>query len=241
MIPMSIFKAMRSVAMALAVAATLACPVRAEFVTVSDLSDIVLWAGAGAGANEAGFVLQFGDSQAPTSIAWGYRWNAPATPTVADMMFAIAGSTTISGGSSPPPGLDSRLSVNGAQYNFGGGPVVFLSSLSYSQVGLPPEWFQGSRQIIDNYFNDGTYPAFYGNAGANGSWDNSFQASLVGISETVLVPGGWYGFVQADGSADPFLFSQPVSAVAVPEPGTWVLGVSAVVAGLMICRRARGT
>jgi hypothetical protein len=103
-------KTMRSVvscAMGVAVAAMLVCPVRADFVTVNTFPDIILWSGSG--ANEAGFVLQFGGSQAPTSIAWGYRWDGSAT--VEDMMFAIAGSTTISGGGPVPPGRENKLHI----------------------------------------------------------------------------------------------------------------------------------
>ncbi len=229
-------KTMRSIVLAAAVTAASICPTQAAFVTVDNLSDVLVWAGTG--SNQAGFVLQFGDSEDPTSITWGYRWDVNAT--MQDMMFAIAGNTTISGGSSPPPGIDGRLVVNGAQFDFGGGPVVFISSITYDQAGLPSEWFQGSRQIIDNFSNDGTYPTLYSNAGAGGSFDAptmTFDAASVGISELALTDGGWYGFVQSTGPAT-FAFSQPVSAVAVPEPGTWALGAAAVVAALVLRRRS---
>jgi len=214
---------------------SMAAESQADFVTVNELSDIVLWAGAG--VHEAGFVLQFGDVEDPTSIAWGYRWDGAAT--VEDMMFALAGSTTISGGGSVPPGMDSRLSLSGAEFDFGGGPVVFINSITYDQNGLPPEWSQVSRAIVDDWSNTGTYPSLYSNAGSGGIWNGStmnFAAAAVGISELFMVNGGWYGFVQSDGS-DPFAFSQPVSAVAVPEPGTWALGIGAVVAAWGLRRR----
>jgi hypothetical protein len=208
---------------------------RADFVTVNELSDIVLWAGDG--GQEAGFVLQFGDGEDPTTIAWGYRWDGAAT--VQDMMVAVAGSTTISGGGPVPPGEDSRLSVSGAQFDFGGGPVVFISSITYNQNGLPPEWSQVSRAIVDDWINTGTYPSLYSNAGAGGIWTGAtmnFAAASVGISELVMVDGGWYGFVQSNGS-DPFAFTQPVSAVAVPEPGTWGLGIGAIMIAFGLHRR----
>lgn len=236
---MEIPKTMRSVAMIMAVMAALAVPAQAAFVNVDDVSDVVLWAGSG--ANEAGFVLQFTDGEAPTSIAWGYRWDGSAT--VQDMMYAVAGTTTISGGSPPPPGLDSRLVVNGAQFDFGGGPVVFINSITYDQTGLPSEWFQGNRQIIDNFVNDGTYPTLYSNAGAAGSFSSptmTFDAAAVGISELALADGGWYGFVQSTGPAT-LAFSQPVSAVAVPEPASWALGAGAVVAVFVLRRRVSRT
>jgi len=230
-------KTMRSVvscAIGVAVAAMLVCPVRADFVTVNTFPDIILWSGSG--ANEAGFVLQFGGGQAPTSIAWGYRWNGSAT--VEDMMFAIAGSTTITGGGSVPPGLDSRLSLDGDQFDFGDGPAIFMSKITYDQVGLPSPWSQVSREIENDFGNTGTYPGLYSRAGAGGTWTGAtmdFAAAVVGISDLALTAGGWYGFVQSDGS-DPFAFQKPVSAV--PEPATWILlAAGAVAAGAL--RRPR--
>jgi len=226
-------KTMRSLILGVAAAAMLACPARAAFVTVDDFSEIILWAGTG--VNEAGFVLQFTDGEAPTSIAWGYRWDGSAT--AEEMIFAIAGSIT-GAAPAPPAGLDSRLAIDVSEFApFG----FFVNTISYNQSGLPSEWFQGTRQIVDDFVNTGTYPAFYLASAAGGVWSGAtmnLDLSGAGMSDTVLADGGWYGFVQSDGT-DPFAFTQPVSAV--PEPGTWALAAGAAVAGLVIWRRARGT
>lgn len=235
------FQAMRCPLAAATIAVALACQARAEFVTVDNFSDLALRAGAG--ENEAGFVLQFSSSQAPTSVAWGYRWSGVAT--MQEMMDAIAGTTTVTGGSSPPPGLDGRLSVAAQYFSFGGSGGVFVNSIAYDQDGLPPPWIQATRQITDDYFQSGTYPVLYTRANAGGLWlgegesgGMTFAYSLVGASDITLTPGGWYGFVQSSG-AEAFSFTQPVAAV--PEPGTWALaaGAVAVAAAARSWRRRR--
>lgn len=228
-------KMIRSLAIAVAIVATLATlasPARAAFVTVNSFSDIILWAGSG--ANEAGFVLQFGGIEDPTSIAWGYRWDGSAS--AQDMAFAIAGSIT-GIAPTPPAGLDSRLVVDASEFDFGGGPVVFVNTITYDQVGLPSEWSQVTRTIEDDFVNTGTYAAFYLNASAGGMWTGAtmdFDASGLGITDTMLTDGGWYGFVQSDGSG-PFAFTQPVAAV--PEPSTWLLLAVGGMTALALRRR----
>ena len=115
-----------------------------------------------------------------------------------------------------------------------------MNKITYDQVGLPSPWSQVSREIVNDYFNTGTYPGLYSSAGAGGTWTGAtmnFDAAVVGISDLTLTAGGWYGFVQSDGS-DPFAFQKPVSAV--PEPATWfLLAAGAVAAGAL--RRPRAT
>jgi hypothetical protein len=230
---------MRSLLVAAWVAAALACQARAALVPVADFSDLVLWAGEG--EQEAGFVLQFSATQTPTSVAWGYRWTGAAT--MEAMMNAVAGSTTVTNGSSPPPGLDGRLAVAAQYFSFGDSGGVFVNSITYDQVGLPVAWTQGMRSIANTFQIDGTYPTLYTRPDAGGEWLGegesgvmSFGASLVGASDITLTPGGWYGFVQSSG-AETFTFSQP--AAAVPEPGTWAaLAAAAAGAGLR-CRGRR--
>lgn len=220
------FPGMRSLLLATMVATGLACRAQAELVTVDGFADLVLWAGEG--ENEAAFVLQFSASHVPTSVAWGYRWSGTAT--MQAMMDAVAGTTTITDGSSPPPGLDGRLSV--AMTYYPQYSAVFIDSIAYDQAGLPSPWTQAARLIADDYFQSGTYPVLYTRADAGGLWlgegessGMTFAYSLVGASDIPLAAGGWYGFVQSDG-AETFSFTQPVAAV--PEPGTWAFAVGAV-------------
>jgi hypothetical protein len=222
------FPGMRSLLLATIVATGLACRAQAELVPVDDFSGLVLWAGEG--ENEAAFVLQFSASQVPTSVAWGYRWSGTAT--MQAMMDAIAGTTTITDGSSPPPGLDGRLSV--AMTYYPQYSAVFIDSIAYDQAGLPSPWTQATRLIADDYFQSGTYPVLYTRSNAGGLWlgegesqGMTFAYSLVGASDIELTPGGWYGWVQSTG-AETFAFTQPVAAV--PEPGTWALAGGAVAA-----------
>lgn len=205
--------------------------VRVEAAPVTEFSDIRAWAGSG--TNTSALVLQFGGTASPTSIAWGYRWSG-TTSTMQEMMFAIAGSTTVSGGSSPPAGLDGRLSMELDQYAWG----VLVNRISYDQVGLPAnEWSQGVRTIEPYEESTGLFPAQYQLDAAAGVWTGaSFGFSDFGISQTPLVDGGWYGFVSGTGDAT-FAFAQPVAAV--PEPAVWALlaGAAAAIGYRLRARR----
>jgi hypothetical protein len=211
-------------------------PARADLTTIDDFSGLVLWAGSG--TNSAAFVLQFSGTQPPASIAWGYRWSG--TSTMQAMADAIAGTTSLVNGAPVPPGLDSRLTIAGTQYSFG----VFLSAITYDQVGLPAGWSQATRLIADTWFLDGTYPVLYTKADAAGVWlgegeteTMTFAYSLVGASDIELTPGGWYGFVQSNG-AEAFPFAKPVAAV--PEPsGAMLLGCGAATATALARQRRR--
>lgn len=202
---------------ALLVLQVLALEVRAQLVTVNNFDDIQFWTGSG--ENRSVLVLQFGASDTPTSIAWGYRWSGSAT--AASMIFALAGNITGSGMPVPLSGSDTRLSVDGSFFpSFGG---YFLNSITYNQTGLPIPWSQSLRTIEDNWRIDGTYPSLYTQSG-DGIWNgNPFSAAQVGISDINLSNGGWVAFAQTDGT-DPLVFTQPVSAV--PEPGSLALMVA---------------
>lgn len=193
--------------------------VRADQVAVNTFSDILFWAGSG--TNSASLVLQFptavgSGTATPTAIAWGYHWNDSAT--FADMLFALAGGIT--GGPTPVAGADPRLSADVTDYGQGFG--YFLNTVAYDQVGLPAEWSQGLRVIAPYDPDTGEYPAQYQLDLADGAWSATPLAlSDYGLSGTPLADGGWYGFVQADGSAATYAFVQPVAAV--PEPATWAI------------------
>lgn len=229
----------RSLLLVATVAACLAPTAQADLVTVDDFSDLALWAGSG--TNSAGFVLQFAATESPTAIAWGYRWNGTAT--MQAMMDAIAGSTIVAGASSPPPGLDGRLAIRAQYFSFGDAGGVFVNSIAYDQTGLPAGWSQATREIVNNWTADGTYPTLYFAADAGGAWTNSMgsstmplTAAAVGVSDLTLTPGGWYGFVQSSGPQT-FSFTQPVAAV--PEPGTWALAAVTLAGAAGRARRRR--
>jgi hypothetical protein len=199
-----------------------------QLVTVNSFNDVQYWTGAG--TNRAALVLDFGVSETPASIAWGYRWNGNAT--VASMLFAVTGGITGSGMPSPLPGADVRLSINGTYFaSFDG---YFINSISYDQIGLPAPWSQSLRLIQDNWAIDGTYPSLY-SIGGNGTWTGTpLTAASVGISGLSLTDGGWFGFAQTDGQ-DPYVFAQPASAV--PEPSA--LALLALGAAALLLRHRR--
>jgi hypothetical protein len=121
---------------------------------------------------------------------------------------------------------------------------VFLSAITYDQIGLPPGWSQSARQIADAYFTDGTYPVLYTKADAGGAWlgegetqSMTFAYSLVGASDIELTSGGWYGFVQSNG-AETLPFAKPVAAV--PEPaGCALLACGVAGAAVMVSQHRR--
>ncbi|MEY3206139.1 MAG: hypothetical protein RLZZ21_2470 [Planctomycetota bacterium] len=226
----------RSIGLALLVLGAATSSARAEFVTVGDFSDILFWTGSG--TNSAALVLQFPTTVetgtvAPTSIAWGHRWNGSAT--FADMLFSLAGN--IAGGPLPAAGADLRLSVD-VSYSVGLAGY-FVNEIRYDQVGLPSPWSNALRIIAAYDPETGEYPAQYQLDAGNSQWSATpFDASQFGISGTPLVTGGWYGFIQADGSAGTLAFAQPVSAV--PEPsGVVLLACGGAIVGTLAWRRRR--
>lgn len=204
------------------VMALLSLPVRAEATPVTQFGDIQAWAGSG--TNASALVLQFSGSASPTAIAWGYRWSGSSS-TMQDMVYALAGTTTVTGGAAPSAGLDSRLTLEVQQYSFG----AFVNRISYNQVGLPADgWSQVVRTIEPYDEVTGMFPAQYQLDAAAGVWTGAaFAVSNFGMADTPLVDGGWYGFVSGTGDAT-FAFAQPVSAV--PEPATVALLAGAAVA-----------
>lgn len=237
-------------------------PARADFVNVSDFTDILFWAGSG--TKQAALVLYFndptyGDQESPAAVAWGYRWNGDQT--AADMLLSLAGQITVSGSplSPPPPqpGSDPRLGVALTYFDAYEVTGYFINSLRYNQIGLPSPW-QQSERVIDNSalppeigFVD---IAFYSGLSAAGNgWPTEGRLGLVsnGISDTSLIDGSWYGFVEAlyevqENGGDPVwigfpttdVFAQPVAAV--PEPSSMVLlACGGVAVGVGAWRRRR--
>jgi len=236
---------------------------RAELASVSNLTDLLFWAGTG--TNQAALVLAFdapnyGDGASPAAVAWGYRWNGPQTQ--ADMLLALAGQITVSGSPpsppSPQPGSDPRLSIDVQYFNAFGLTGYIVTSLRYNQVGLPSPWPQVERKMDnttpfpENGFIDvAPYSAVSESAGA---WPTGGSFGLIadtGVSQTFLVNGAWYGFAGAlyeirDNGGNPdyigfpvtLSFAQPVAAV--PEPsGIMLVACAGAVAGLIGRRQRR--
>ena len=202
-----------------------------QLITVNSFSNIQYWTGTG--TNRAALVLEFGGPSTPASVAWGYRWNGSST-TAASMLFALAGTITVTGTNAPAPlaGSDPRLSVDASFFSSFGG--YFVNTISYNQAGLPSPWTQSTRLIQDAYFDDGTYPTLY-SLNSSGLWSPSFAQAQVGMSGLTLSNGMWVGFVQSDGMDNPRTFAQPTAAV--PEPKTMALLF--VAAALAILRKKR--
>lgn len=236
---------------------------RAELATVSRFSDLLFWAGSG--TNQAALVLSFngpsyGDGGSPAAIAWGYRWNGEKTQQ--DMLFSLAGTISVAGSPpSPPtpqPGSDPRLAIGISYFDSFGLTGYLVTSLGYDQIGLPSPWQQVER-VMDNLepapengFIDIAPYRFL--SGATAEWPAAGGFGLIadtGISNTTLVDGGWYGFVEAlyeievngenvnyIGFPATYTFAQPVAAV--PEPsGIVLLGCGGAIPAVMAWRRRR--
>lgn len=248
------------VAVGFLLAAVAHAPASAELATVGNLTDLVFWAGTG--TNQAALVVAFGaapygDGASPTAVAWGYRWNGSQTQ--ADMLLALAGHITVSGSPpsppSPQPGSDPRLFID-VQYFDGFGLTGYLvTTLRYNQVGLPSPWPQVMRHIDnatlppENGFID--IAPYAAASGTGGGWPVGGSFGLIadtGISQTNLVDGTWYGFVEAlyevqPNGGDPIYigfpgtlpFAQPVAAV--PEPSGIALVTCAGAVVLLAARR----
>lgn len=238
---------MKNVLMILALAVSLS-GARGEPLRVDTFTDISFWAGSG--SQQSALVLEFpvttgsgtsGQAVEPASIAWGFRWNNPPTvadppATMADMLFALAGTIRQGGASSTVPGGDTRLAIDVT--NYGGTLGWGINGISYDQRGLGTGWSDVMRTIGTDFLTWAYYPAQYSLASASGAWTGGkFDLNGVGISSLGMANGGWYGVLEADGSAETIAFSQPVAAV--PEPAAGLAAAATVAMALWGRRRLR--
>ncbi len=187
---------------------------------VTTLDDIAFWTGSG--PNRSALVVEFNSSTTPFSLAWGYNWNESTS--LQTMMFDLAGAIT--GGPSPVAGSDGRLDIVVSSFD---GMGFFLDSLTYDQSGLGGTWPSGTLALTGW---DGTSWNNLFTFNGTSSWSSGpFDLSNVGMNDTTLVDGGWYGWVLANGP-DTYSFAQPVAAV--PEPSAVLLLGAACTALLLL-------
>jgi hypothetical protein len=110
----------------------------------------------------------------------------------------------------------------------------FLDSLTYDQSGLGGTWPSGTLALTGW---DGTNWNNLFTFNGTSSWSSGpFALSNVGMNDTTLVNGGWYGWVLANGP-DTYSFAQPVAAV--PEPSAVLLLGAACTALLLLKKFSR--
>jgi hypothetical protein len=174
-------------------------------------SDIQFWAGEG--ENRAALVIDWNDGIEPQSLAWGYRWDGPATGE--DMVLSVMQA-------------DQRLFGKVAQTSFGdvlngigydldndgfaiSDGTEFTDGLAYT--GDPTD--NATSVDLDDHYLEGWMEGFWGYW--NSEDGTSWSESGVGIADRDLVDGAWDGFSFAPG----FVSSAPDTPVAaVPEPTT---------------------
>ncbi len=188
----------------------------------ASLDDIQLWTGSG--ANRAALVIDWNDGKTPESLLWGYRWDGSATGL--DMFQAVVNAD---------PRLFAHLgtfswgtSVLGIGYDLNGNSSFGVTpSLSFDAGGLFVEAGSDDADDARLAWENGDR---YAEGWNNGFWGYSLKAyagdawtdALSGAGERALTDGAWDGYSFAPGFASSAP-SEPLAAMAVPEPGTLAL------------------
>lgn len=197
--------------------------------TVGSFDDIRFWTGSG--TNRAALILQWNDGGAPSSLAWGFRWNGDITGL--DMLVAVAGTTIIrepGGGDviETLSGADPRLVLTIERYGFG--DAVYSMVLSDPSVTRAQEDWSSGYWVYWLYagefdyftFNYETFefdgPFTYSEPGTENYADVTWFQSEIGASDRMLVDGGWDVWNFAAGFVN-HPVAQP-SAVPLPVPAT---------------------
>lgn len=205
---------------------------------VSDFGfeDITHWVGEG--ENQAAFLVDWNDDKLSGSIAWGYRWDGEATG--ADMMAAIAGQGTSTGGPyGTISGADSRMYISiqwWEGYNgytlYGLGYDVDNDGFSY----VPGAGEGGIAGDPDDLYIEGWYSGYWSYWVSDGGADWGYSGW--GMSARNLENGSWDGWsftsnAQMGGGEPP---RAPAGASPVPVPSAfWLLGSG--LAGILGLRR----
>lgn len=223
--------------------AVLACAAIVGFVTssaeaaITGFDDIIYWVGSG--ANQAAMVIDWNDGTETQSFAWGYRWDGEATGR--DMFQAIAGFITDIDDEPVSEGADASLTAVYQFFSFGPSVTAITyddGGTEHSEDGFGPDstgyW---GYWIFGGDFEYSLWPsgtATYDVAGSSSYAAVDWTYSPTGFAARPLINGSWDGW---SWSAN-FVDSAPGAPVAVPEPATWVLFVSAGVCGLIVRRAA---
>jgi len=188
---------------------------------VQSFDDIQFWTGNG--TNRSALVVEFNSSTNPFSVVWGYTWSGGTN--LQTMVFDLAG--VITGGPAAVAGSDSRLSISVTDF---GGLGYNIDALTYDQSGLGGAWPQGTLNLGGW---DGTnWNNLFSFAGTSAWPSTSFNLSEVGMADTLLVNGGWYGWILSAGP-ETYNFAQPFAA-PIPEPAVAILILLA--SGLFVVR-----
>jgi hypothetical protein len=188
---------------------------------VQSFDDIQFWTGNG--TNRSALVVEFNSSTNRFSVVWGYKWSGGTN--LQTMVFDLAG--VITGGPAAVAGSDSRLSISVTDF---GGLGYNIDALTYDQSGLGGAWPQGTLNLGGW---DGTnWNNLFSFAGTSAWPSTSFNLSEVGMADTLLVNGGWYGWILSAGP-ETYNFAQPFAA-PIPEPSVAILVL--VASGLLVVR-----
>jgi hypothetical protein len=169
----------------------------------------------GSGASRAALVIDWNDGIQPVSLAWGYRWDGPATGK--DMLDAIVNA-------------DPRLMAN---YKFSGGA---LYGAGYDVDGdgftyVPGPNDTGAAADADDHYREGWevagYWSYWGNDTTQPSPYGEIPASWVypgaGMALRALSDGSWDGWVFAPAPTWDGGTPDVPEPAAVPEPITALL------------------
>jgi hypothetical protein len=192
---------------------------------VQSFDDIQFWTGNG--TYRSALVVEFNSSTNRFSVVWGYKWSGGTN--LQTMVFDLAG--VITGGPAAVAGSDSRLSISVTDF---GGLGYNIDALTYDQSGLGGAWPQGTLNLGGW---DGTnWNNLFSFAGTSVWPSTSFNLSEVGMADTLLVNGGWYGWILSAGP-ETYNFAQPFAA-PIPEPSVAILIL--VASGLFVVRHFKG-
>lgn len=218
-------------AIAAALPFALTAPASAAF-AVNDLRFF-----AGTGENTSALVIDWnaaGDARGP-SLAWGYRWSAPAT--AADMLLAVAAAD---------PRLFVRaasfgslgLAVVGLGYDIDGDGFALSDGTTFTNgLALTPGSDAAVATDNDDVYLEGFFSAGFWvqSIAAESPYDNpAAWAGGPGISARTLVNGGFDGFAFTAGFTN--FGIRPRLPVAVPSPAA---PVAIALAAALAPRRRR--